>query len=55
MSGCLEHTAGISQLIREAEREKTNPVVVTWLHIANAYGSDLPENCHLNVKKLPKT
>ena len=38
MSGCLEHTAVLSQLIREAKRDKKN-LVVTWLDIANAYGS----------------
>ena len=38
MSGCLEHTAVISQLIREA-KEKKGDLVVTWLDIANAYGS----------------
>ena len=38
ISGCLEHTAVISQLIREAKQEKKN-LVVTWLDIANAYGS----------------
>ena len=38
MSGCLEHTAVLSQLIREAKKEKKN-LVVTWLDIANAYGS----------------
>ena len=38
VSGCLEHTAVISQLIREAKKEKKS-LVVTWLDIANAYGS----------------
>ena len=38
VSGCLEHTAILSQLIREAKTEKKN-LVVTWLDIANAYGS----------------
>ena len=38
VSGCLEHTALLSQLIREAKKEKKN-LVVTWLDIANAYGS----------------
>ena len=37
-SGCLEHTAILSQLIREAKEEKKD-LVVTWLDIANAYGS----------------
>ena len=38
VSGCLEHAAILSQLIREAKKEKKN-LVVTWLDIANAYGS----------------
>ena len=38
VSGCIEHTAILSQLIREAKKEKKN-LVVTWLDIANAYGS----------------
>ena len=42
ISGCLEHTAILSQLIREAKAEKKN-LVVTWLDIANAYGS-IPHN-----------
>ena len=37
-SGCLENTAVLSQLIREAKKEKKN-LVITWLDIANAYGS----------------
>ena len=42
VSGCLEHTSILSQLIREAKKEKKN-LVVTWLDIANAYGS-IPHN-----------
>ena len=38
ISGCMEHTSVISQLIREAKANKTD-LVVTWLDIANAYGS----------------
>ena len=38
VSGCLEHTAVLSQMIREAKAEKKS-LVVTWLDIANAYGS----------------
>ena len=38
VSGCMEHTSVISQLIREAKANKTD-LVVTWLDIANAYGS----------------
>ena len=42
VSGCMEHTAILSQLIREAKAEKKGLVVV-WLDIANAYGS-IPHN-----------
>ena len=42
ISGCLEHTAILSQLIREAKAEKKD-LVITWLDIANAYGS-IPHN-----------
>ena len=42
VSGCMEHTAILSQLIREAKAEKKSLVVV-WLDIANAYGS-IPHN-----------
>ena len=38
VSGCMEHTAILSQLIREAKAEKKDLAVV-WLDIANAYGS----------------
>ena len=38
VSGCMEHTAILSQLIRDAKAEKKGLVVV-WLDIANAYGS----------------
>ena len=38
ISGCLEHTAILSQLIREAKLNKMD-LVVSWLDIANAYGS----------------
>ena len=37
-SGCLEHTAAISQLIREARRKKKTLTVV-WLDLAKAYPS----------------
>ena len=42
VSGCMEHTAVLSQLINEAKAENKN-LVVTWLDIANAYGS-IPHN-----------
>ena len=38
VSGCLEHTAILSHLIKEAKERKKN-LVITWLDIANAYGS----------------
>ena len=38
VSGCLEHTALLSQLIREAKSTKGD-LVVNWLDIANAFGS----------------
>jgi len=37
-SGCLEHTAAITQLIREAYVNNSDLTVV-WLDLANAYGS----------------
>ena len=42
ISGCLEHTAILSQLIREAKADKKN-LVITWLDVANAYES-IPHN-----------
>lgn len=38
MSGCLEHTGVVTQLIREAKENKGN-LTVLWLYLANAYGS----------------
>lgn len=38
LSGCLEHTCVLNQLIREAKESKGNLMVV-WLDLANAYGS----------------
>ncbi|KAL1266763.1 hypothetical protein QQF64_002438 [Cirrhinus molitorella] len=38
VSGCLEHTGVVTQLIREA-REDKGDLVVLWLDLANAYGS----------------
>lgn len=37
-SGCLEHTAAISQLIQEAKQEKSTLAIV-WLDLAKAYPS----------------
>lgn len=42
VSGCMEHTAILSQLIREAKAEKKGLGVV-WVDIANTYGS-IPHN-----------
>ncbi|XP_028292553.1 uncharacterized protein LOC114455485 [Gouania willdenowi] len=38
VSGCLEHTGVVTQLIREA-RENKGDLAVLWLDLANAYGS----------------
>ena len=38
VSGCLEHTTILSQLINEARTERKN-LVATWLDIADAYGA----------------
>lgn len=38
MSGCLEHTGVVTQLIREARENKGN-LSVLWLDLANAFGS----------------
>jgi len=35
---CLEHTSVVTQLIREAQENKGD-LVVLWLDLANAYGS----------------
>ena len=37
-SGCVEHTSAVSQLVREAKRNRSDLTVV-WLDLANAYGS----------------
>ena len=49
MSGCLEHTAILSQLIKEAKEGKKD-LVVTWLDIANAYGT-MPHSLILKTLK----
>ena len=51
ISGCLEHTSVISQMIREAKAGKKD-LVVTWLDLANAYGS-IPH--HLIMEALKNT
>ena len=38
VSGCMEHTGILTQLIREA-KEGRKDLVVTWLDVANAYGT----------------
>ena len=38
VSGCVEHTSVLSQIIRDA-RENKGGLVVLWLDLANAYGS----------------
>ena len=38
MSGCLEHTGVLTQLLREAKESKGG-LTVLWLDLANAYGS----------------
>lgn len=42
MPGCLEHTAAVIQLIREAQ-EGNGDLAVLWLDLANAYGL-IPHN-----------
>lgn len=38
ISGCLEHSFALYQALREA-KEHTRQIVVTWIDLANAYGS----------------
>ncbi|XP_060086247.1 uncharacterized protein LOC132565620 [Ylistrum balloti] len=38
VSGCVEHTSVLSQIIREAKEQKGGLAVI-WLDLANAYGS----------------
>ena len=38
MSGCVEHTATLTQLVREAKQAKGGLTIV-WLDLTNAYGS----------------
>ncbi|XP_061878077.1 uncharacterized protein LOC133630482 [Entelurus aequoreus] len=55
VSGCLEHTGVVTQLIREA-RENKGDLAVLWLDLANAYGSiphKLVEEA-LNRHHIPK-
>ena len=50
MSGCLEHTALLSQLVREAKSGKKDLEVV-WLDIANAYGSMIHQLIMTTLKR----
>ncbi|XP_061772124.1 uncharacterized protein LOC133562186 [Nerophis ophidion] len=55
VSGCLEHTGVVTQLIREA-RENKGDLAVLWLDLENAYGSiphKLVEEA-LNRHQIPK-
>ena len=38
VSGCVEHTSVITQIIKEAQENKGD-IAVIWLDLANAYGS----------------
>ena len=38
ISGCIEHTAVVTQLIREAKEDKKDLALI-WLDLANAFGS----------------
>lgn len=38
MSGCLEHTGGLTLLLREAKESKGH-LIALWLDLTNAYGS----------------
>ena len=59
ISGCIENSAVITQMIQEAKKKKKS-LVTTWLDIANAYGSmphkviDISERAHVPepVRKL---
>ena len=51
VSGCLEHTAILTQLISEAKRSKSNLVSV-WLDIANAYGSIAHKLLQLALERI---
>ena len=54
ISGCLEHTAIVTQMIREAIRNKWD-LVETWLDIKNAYGSIPHKLINLALEKNPPT
>lgn len=50
MSGCLEHIGMVTQLIREARKNKGN-FSVLWLGLENAYGSISLKLVHLTLTK----
>ena len=50
MSGCLEHTGVVTQLIREARENKGN-LSVLWLDLANAFGSIPHKLVQLTLRK----
>ena len=41
--------------MKEMPRDKSQYTPVTPENLHNSCGADPSENCHLNVKKLPKT
>ena len=41
MSGCIEHTGVISQLLKDAKKDKGD-MAILWLDLKNSYGSILP-------------
>ena len=50
MSGCLEHTGVVTQLIREARENKGN-LSVLWLDLVNAFGSIPHKLVQLTLEK----
>lgn len=44
VSGCIEHSSVLTQIIREARKEK-GELDVIWLDLANAYGSMQHKMC----------
>ncbi|XP_060938981.1 uncharacterized protein LOC133018922 [Limanda limanda] len=50
MSGCVEHTGVVTQLIREARENKGN-LSVLWLDLANAFGSIPHKLVQLTLRK----
>ena len=50
VSGCIEHTSVLTQIIREA-REGKGELAVIWLDLANAYGSMPHKLVQLTLEK----